>query len=69
MRRLCLLGLLICHSNAMAAIRTVGGSLNCSHRTIRAAFASASVNAEEAPMRTSNQLTHIRRACSTPGWG
>lgn len=67
MRIACLFALLICHSQAMAAIFTVGGAVNCTHTTIQAALASASANAEADLIRVSNQLTYTAQAITIGG--
>ena len=67
MRSLCFLALLIFYSQAMAAIFTVGGAVNCTHTTIQAALNAASANGEADIIRVSNQLSYSAQAITIGG--
>ncbi len=60
--------LFICQTQtAVAAVFTVGSSVDCTHSTIQAAFTSASANATPDTIRLSNQLTYTAQAITIGG--
>lgn len=60
--------LFISHAgNALAAVFTVGNTVDCTHTTIQAAFTSASANATPDTIRLSNQLTYTAQAITVGG--